>query len=661
MAESKKVVIDVDVESGDAIKRLDALESAMLKTQEEAGKMKEQMAGGFDAAGKGAKGAAKGMKGFGTSIGGVLKSLGLIAVAMEIFMFLKELLMKNQKVVDALSTAFKVIEVLFGKLTDAIEPMGKVLMDAFENPQQALEDLWSAIKTNFLNRIKGIAVAAEAVGKVIKAAFELDWDGVKEGMQQYGQALIQVTSGLDIEQQNAFVKGVVEVGTEALNTASKITELTNAVKLAEAQQGLLMLEYQREAEIQRQIRDDVSLTIAERQAANRELGNILDRQSKDELALSNKRKKLADLELSINKTSIDAQVNVINARKEIADVNERITGQRSEQLTNENSLKLEGIQISKDRIKQLEEEAQAEADSAYATTEAKIAAQDLLDTYKAQRESLSVEETMQAEINAAIAAEELKFKAAQDAATSLGIFQDEINELELASIDERLRLENEIRMSYAEKDIALEEKIAEKEIAIAEKRAEEEKKIEDKRTANIKKAEEDKAKAREAGLSVAGSVLNSLGQLVALSGNQSKEAVAIQKAFAVAQVAIDTAKAISAAIAGGTQAGAQTGVAAPITTPIFIASMIATVLGSLAQVGTILATVPGGGSPSIPSSVSVPQSTAPSIDSVSTNTTEIGGADQAQLAPVQAYVVETEMTGNQNNVNQIESQATFGE
>jgi len=649
------------IESGDAIKRLDALESAMLKTQEEAGKMKEQMAGGFDAAGKGAKGAAKGMKGFGTSIGGVLKSLGLIAVAMEIFMFLKELLMKNQKVVDALSTAFKVIEVLFGKLTDAIEPMGKVLMDAFENPQQALEDLWSAIKTNFLNRIKGIAVAAEAVGKVIKAAFELDWDGVKEGMQQYGQALIQVTSGLDIEQQNAFVKGVVEVGTEALNTASKITELTNAVKLAEAQQGLLMLEYQREAEIQRQIRDDVSLTIAERQAANRELGNILDRQSKDELALSNKRKKLADLELSINKTSIDAQVNVINARKEIADVNERITGQRSEQLTNENSLKLEGIQISKDRIKQLEEEAQAEADSAYATTEAKIAAQDLLDTYKAQRESLSVEETMQAEINAAIAAEELKFKAAQDAATSLGIFQDEINELELASIDERLRLENEIRMSYAEKDIALEEKIAEKEIAIAEKRAEEEKKIEDKRTANIKKAEEDKAKAREAGLSVAGSVLNSLGQLVALSGNQSKEAVAIQKAFAVAQVAIDTAKAISAAIAGGTQAGAQTGVAAPITTPIFIASMIATVLGSLAQVGTILATVPGGGSPSIPSSVSVPQSTAPSIDSVSTNTTEIGGADQAQLAPVQAYVVETEMTGNQNNVNQIESQATFGE
>jgi hypothetical protein len=62
---------------------------------------------GFDAAGKGAKGASKGMKGFGTSIGGVLKSLGLIAVAMEVFMFLKDLLMKNQKVVDTLAVAFK--------------------------------------------------------------------------------------------------------------------------------------------------------------------------------------------------------------------------------------------------------------------------------------------------------------------------------------------------------------------------------------------------------------------------------------------------------------------------------------------------------------------------------------------------------------------------
>jgi len=40
--------------------------------------------------------------------------------------------------------------------------------------------------------------------------------------------------------------------------------------------------------------------------------------------------------------------------------------------------------------------------------------------------------------------------------------------------------------------------------------------------------------------------------------------------------------------------------------------------------------------------------------------TELGNAQQADLAPIQAFVVETQLTGSQNNINQIQSQATFG-
>ena len=35
-------------------------------------------------------------------------------------------------------------------------------------------------------------------------------------------------------------------------------------------------------------------------------------------------------------------------------------------------------------------------------------------------------------------------------------------------------------------------------------------------------------------------------------------------------------------------------------------------------------------------------------------------AKAAELAPIQAFVVETQITGNQENVNQIEGQAEFG-
>ena len=82
--------------------------------------------------------------------------------------------------------------------------------------------------------------------------------------------------------------------------------------------------------------------------------------TKEELKSANKRLELALLEQSINKDSVDAEIEVINARKEIADINERITGQRSEQLTNENSLIQENIDKQKEKA-ELEAEAAREA------------------------------------------------------------------------------------------------------------------------------------------------------------------------------------------------------------------------------------------------------------------------------------------------------------
>jgi hypothetical protein len=618
-----KIAIEVDVKTGDASDEIISLREELEKVKQTQKEMGDQFKAGFEAAEKGAKGASKGMKGFGTSIGGVLKSLGLIAVAMEVFNFLKDLLMKNQKVADILAIAFKAIEVLFNQLFKAVAPLGGAMKAAFEDPQQALEDLWEAIKTNFLNRIKGIAVAAEGVGKVIKAAFELDWDGVKAGMQQYGQALVQVTTGFDIEQQNAFVDGVVKAGTEALETATKIETLRKEVKLAEAQQGLLMLQYQREAELQRQIRDDVSLTIEERKAANKALGDILNEQSEEELKLANKRLNLALMEQSTNEDSIDAEIEVINARKEIADINERITGQRSEQLTNENSLLQENIDKQREK-----NEAEAE--------EARIAA---------ERQLQIAQELADSRI-ALIQDEELRRIMEIDANLERQLAEIVENDAQAKELKENLRqiAEGEI--------IAIQKEGRDKELAILEEHAKKKKELEDKAVADVKKAEEDKKKLRMDGLTAAGAVLGSLGQLIAASGNQSKEAVALQKTLAVAQIAIDTAKAIVGAIAQAQSVPYPGNLVA-------IATGVAAVIAGVASAVTTLNSADVGGGNAPPPSPP-PTVSAPAIQQATAGTTELGGAEQAQLAPIQAYVVETEVTGNQNNVNQIESQATFG-
>jgi hypothetical protein len=440
-----------------------------------------------------------------------------------------------------------------------------------------------------------------------------------------------------------FGNAVSSAGDGALDTANKLVELRNEVKLAEAQQQLLMLQYQREAEIQRQIRDDVSKTIEERQEANRRLGEILDEQAEEELKLSNKRLELRLLEQSVNKDSIDAEVEVINARKEIADINERITGQRSEQLTNENSLKLEGIQISKDRVKQLQEEAQAEADAAFKIAEAKANAQKVLDDYLAERESLSKEEMIQKEIDDAIAAEALKRQEANRAASAQMADTETFAEIEQAFLDESLRIENEIRAKYAAEQIALEEQIAK-----------DKKEIRDKSNADTIQADIDLQNAR---VSAAQATAGALGQIAGLLEQQGEAGVAAAKAFAVAELAINTAVAISTAIAGATAAAASTpSPATPFLQVAYIATMVGAVVAAVAQATQILNTAPGPSAGTV--SASAPS--APSIAPVTTNTTELVNADAAQLAPVQAFVVESQLSGSQENIQQIQNQATFG-
>jgi hypothetical protein len=638
-----KIIVDTS-EVGEGVEK-------SIQSVEELGdatkKTSDQMKSGF-------KAAEQGTKGLGSSIGGLIKSLGLIGIAMAVFEFMKDIIMKNQKVADALGVAFKTIEILMNELFKAIEPVGKILKSAFENPQQAIKDLISGAFNRFITSLKGIGVVAEGVGIQIKGAFTLDFDEVKRGLHQTAQALAQVATGMDIETQNKFIDGIKNVGSAAIDTASKIQSLTKDVKLAEAQQRLLMLQYQREAEIQRQIRDDVSLTIAQRQEANVKLGLILDKQSEEELGLFNKKKELAELELSINKDSIDNQVAVINAETEIADVRERITGQRSEQLVNTNSLIRENTELIKAQQAAIEAEALAEAEASFKIVEAKILAEERLRDYLSERESLSREEMIQKEIDDAIAAEEAKFQAAVNAAQESGQLQEEIDNLEIARQDEMFRIENEIRAKWGEEQIKLEKDIADKTEAI--------------RQADIKK-QKDATKAKidadklekETRIKLAFDLANGISSIVSGLAGQSKAAVAIQKTIAIAQIAVDTARSLSSAIAAATAAAAATGPGAVVATPIFIATQIATVLAAVGQAIGVLNSAPGGGSASVPNvNVSAASAAPPSFNPVTTNTTDLGNTNQAELMPIQAFVVETQVTGSQNNINQIQGQAEFG-
>jgi len=577
-----KVAIEVDVKTGEASDDIIALREELEKVKETQKEMGDQFKAGFEAAEKGAKGASQGMKGFGTSIGGVLKSLGLIAIAAEVFLFIKELLMKNQTVMDAFNTATIAFEIIVKKLFDTVSGLVTPMKEAFENPLESLKAIGSFIKQRLVVIIGGFANQFIALGDIIKAAFDLDWDGVAKGAEKFGEAVVQTYTATTKAERASLVESVTEFAKEtikatkaAVNQADALVKLRNEVKLLEADQRALILVRQKEAEEQRQIRDDISRTLADRIAANEKLGEIQAKQLAEETAIAEKKIEKARLELALDEKNVDLQIALKDAKTELFDIEERIGGQKSEQLTNQKALEKELFDLQTELAKVGKENRELE----------------LL------------------ELEQYYAALEEQARLAGDNTTDIeGAKQDALAKLRKKFRDEDLKADQKLR--------------------------------------------DDKIKLQQDYLSAAGGVLGALDQLITASGNNSKQAVALQKTLAVAQIAIDTAKAIVGAIAQAQSVPFPGNIAA-------IAVGVAAVVAGIASAVTTLnsADVGGATAPPPPSPQTV---SAPAIQQATSGTTELGGVDQANLAPIQAFVVETEVTGNQNNVNQIESQANFG-
>lgn len=123
-------------------------------------------------------------------------------------------------------------------LMDIVTFLGKTIFETFSNPKKAVSDLWEFIKTNMINRVKGMVDTFRFAGKAISAALKFDWDAVKENAAAAGKSILQATTGID-DLPGKLKNGI----TSAIDTAKDLaTELKNdalaAMDLAEKENNL---------------------------------------------------------------------------------------------------------------------------------------------------------------------------------------------------------------------------------------------------------------------------------------------------------------------------------------------------------------------------------------------------------------------------------------
>jgi len=287
-----------------------------------------------------------GVKGIGTA----LKAAG-IGIAIALFAKFAQALMNNQKVLDVFNVAMEFLTRVMNDfvvfLSDSVGPIGDFFKDIFENPLENIESFGAAIRDNLIERFKSFVETIGLAGKAISQLFEGDFSGALETAKQAGKELVDVYTGVD----GSFDKigktltdtglAIANYAKETYNAADAQVELRKSSKLAEAQIELSILQSQKEIELLRQVRDNTELSIEARIKANDKIAVKLQQQGKEEKRLADLRLAAANADLAANKGNVDLQVAVLNAKKDVADVEERIAGFASEQLLNEAALREE--------------------------------------------------------------------------------------------------------------------------------------------------------------------------------------------------------------------------------------------------------------------------------------------------------------------------------
>lgn len=644
-----------------------------------------------------------------------LKAFSIVGAVVSGFNFLKDSLLQNQKVANQVEAVFTTInntisafvEVVInstkkvGEQTNGFDALFKVLKGglvlaitplraAFNGISLAIDEIrlaWEespfgdkdqeTIK-NLTKRIEDSKLALIDTAKNAKNAASDIYNNFGEAVSETGQLISDVVDNAS----KINVKSIYE-------NAKATIQLKNTAKIAIAELNGIKEKYDRLAEVQRQIRDDDRNAIQDRIAANVRLGEILQEQKKIQISLADQRVAAAASELKGNKENIELQVAYKEALNERAAILATIAGLESEQLANTSALDKELIELNKSKIegeqtlaierrkanadlitdelaknielqKIRDEERQSELkrlqDNINKYKEGTQSRIDAENEYNRKKQELDIADEVAQEERAKIirqrSIDETSARLENDLAVinnkkalldseKISAFEKTQRIVELAKQEakvqiEQLNLKRDAEILAAEKaglsTVQIKEKYSQQEIAINNAVAKSEKELAiAKKNATIEAAD------------AIASTLQSTAQLLG-------ENTAVGKALAVASTTISSITAAQKAYEAAQSLPFGIG---SVLGPINAALAIAT---GVANVRKILAVkVPGssGGGGALPTNTNVGRISAPLQPQLATTTLNQGQINQLSSATNRSFVLETDVSGNQERIRRI--------
>jgi len=600
---AEQVQVELEVETKKAEKNVDDLTGGIKNLTKAVEQGNEQTAAGLKSIEETSKSTGEGVKGIGKSI--KTAGLGLFIIALDT---IKELFLQNQIVADAVGASFEGLALVFNDV------FGLLI-----GGQESVKKLGDAFDKYFGQPIQTATQAFEKFGDAFSKIFGGDFSGALESAQEGFSGLGDAIS----ETGDGFVEAATdaaEYAVELKDAAVANVQLAKEAQKAEVINAGLLEKYDRQAEQQRQIRDEERNSITDRIAANVELGRILEEQNAKMLENAKIVEKAAQVAFNRNK-SLENETALIAAKNEVMAVEATIEGFRSEQLAND-------LALDRERIELLNTEAESVSNLGFEKRK-----------FDAEQEKNAVKRIEKLkEIN-----EEEKLVEAE----RLQAIVDNANIGTQAKVDAQIALDEFMQTSRHE-SITLEKEYTE------ELAAEEKKRKDAELAAFVNK--------KEIAMATVGVLQNGLGVLKGVTEGNLK----LQKAIIVAEAAASIGQIIMSTQVANAKAAALVPPTGFPFTAINTANAAIGIAATIASSKKALSAIGEGGSIASEATIASPSTRGDSFESQAPEFNIVGtsGANQiadvvASQAPVKAYVVANDVTTAQALDRNIVESATL--
>ena len=369
---AEKYTIELEVDSKNSKKSVDTLAKAIDELSKSVDKFGDESKENIGGVSKESKEAKKGILNLSTGFKGLgmaMKAAG-IGLIVSAFVFLKEAVQSNQQVMDAINVVFGTFKVIATEVTKVIVGVYNSVSQSTDN-FDALGKVMSSILTLVITPFKLGFQAIKSAIILTQIAWEKSFFGsgdttkidelnasLNETSEEFRKTIDgAVDAGKSIV--NNFGEAVTEVGaigtevidglktvsiSAAIETSKTLKDLKKSADIAiESNRGLIE-EYDRQAEQQRQIRDNDLISIEQRIVANDKLKETLEEQER--LMLQNARAVQAQAQAQFDLTGRDEdRIRLLQTKNEVKAVEAQIEGFMSEQEANRVALLKEKIEL----------------------------------------------------------------------------------------------------------------------------------------------------------------------------------------------------------------------------------------------------------------------------------------------------------------------------